>query len=33
MLTRLDHLVILVSDLDPAVADYEPLGFALTTGG
>ena len=33
MLTRLDHLVILVSDLDPAVVDYEPLGFAVTAGG
>jgi catechol 2,3-dioxygenase-like lactoylglutathione lyase family enzyme len=33
VLTRLDHLVILVSDLDLAVADYERLGFAVTVGG
>ena len=33
MLTRLDHLVILVSDLDLAAADYGRLGFAVTPGG
>ena len=33
MLTRLDHLVILVDDLDLAAADYERLGFAVTLGG
>jgi len=33
VLTRLDHLVILVSDLDLAAADYERLGFAVTLGG
>ena len=33
MLTRLDHLVILVRDLDGAVRDYERLGFAVTPGG
>ena len=33
MLTRLDHLVILVSDLELASADYERLGFAVTPGG
>jgi hypothetical protein len=33
VLTRLDHLVILISDLDLAVADYERLGFAVTAGG
>ena len=33
MLTRLDHLVILVRDLDHAAADYERLGFTLTPGG
>jgi len=33
MLTRLDHLVILVHDLERAVADYERLGFAVTSGG
>jgi catechol 2,3-dioxygenase-like lactoylglutathione lyase family enzyme len=33
VLTRLDHLVILVSDLDLAAADYERLGFAVTSGG
>jgi hypothetical protein len=33
VLTRLDHLVILVSDLDLAAADYVSLGFAVTPGG
>jgi len=33
VLTRLDHLVILVNDLDLAAADYERLGFAVTPGG
>lgn len=33
MLTRLDHLVILVRDLDLAAADYESLGFVVTPGG
>src|SRR5215212_7159020 len=33
MLSRLDHLVILVSDLELASADYERLGFAVTPGG
>ena len=33
MLTRLDHLVILVRDLDLAAADYERLGFVVTHGG
>ena len=33
MLTRLDHLVILVRDLDRAAGDYEDLGFAVTPGG
>ena len=33
MLTRLDHLVILVSDLGLAATDYERLGFAVTPGG
>jgi len=33
VLTRLDHLVILVSDLGLAAADYERLGFAVTPGG
>ena len=33
MLTRLDHLVILVRDLDRAVRDYARLGFAVTPGG
>jgi Glyoxalase-like domain len=33
MLTRLDHLVILVRNLDLAVADYERLGFTVTPGG
>jgi catechol 2,3-dioxygenase-like lactoylglutathione lyase family enzyme len=33
MPTRLDHLVILVRDLDLATADYERLGFVVTPGG
>jgi hypothetical protein len=33
VLTRLDHLVILVRDLEVAAADYERLGFAVTPGG
>lgn len=33
MLSRLDHLVILVRDLDVAAADYERLGFSVTQGG
>ncbi len=32
MLT-LDHFVILISDLNQAVADYEELGFTVTPGG
>ncbi|WP_166172858.1 VOC family protein [Rubrobacter tropicus] len=33
MLTRLDHLVILVQDLDRATEDYERLGFRVIPGG
>jgi catechol 2,3-dioxygenase-like lactoylglutathione lyase family enzyme len=33
VLTRLDHLVILVRDLDRAVRGYEALGFTVTPGG
>lgn len=33
MLTRLDHLVILVRNLDRAIRDYERLGFVVTPGG
>ena len=33
MLTRLDHVVILVGDLDRAVRGYEELGFTVTPGG
>ena len=33
MLTRLDHLVILVRDLELAASDYESLGFTVTPGG
>jgi hypothetical protein len=33
VLTRLDHLVILVRDLELASADYESLGFVVTPGG
>jgi catechol 2,3-dioxygenase-like lactoylglutathione lyase family enzyme len=31
--TRLDHLVILVRDLEEAVGDYGRLGFRVTPGG
>ena len=33
MATRLDHLVILVPDLEEAVVDYGCLGFGVTPGG
>ncbi len=33
MPSRLDHLVILVRDLDAAVEGYEHLGFRVTPGG
>jgi hypothetical protein len=33
VLTRLDHLVILVRDLELASANYEGLGFAVMPGG
>jgi catechol 2,3-dioxygenase-like lactoylglutathione lyase family enzyme len=33
VLTRLDHVVILVGDLDRAVRGYEELGFTVTPGG
>lgn len=33
MPTRLDHLVILVQDLEAAIADYGRLGFGVTPGG
>jgi catechol 2,3-dioxygenase-like lactoylglutathione lyase family enzyme len=33
VLTSLDHLVVLVRDLDRAIRDYEALGFAVTQGG
>jgi hypothetical protein len=33
VLTRLDHLVILVRDLELAASDYESLGFTVTPGG
>ncbi|CAA9436713.1 MAG: hypothetical protein AVDCRST_MAG80-966 [uncultured Rubrobacteraceae bacterium] len=33
MLTGLDHLVILVEELEEAVAGYEELGFRVTPGG
>jgi Glyoxalase-like domain len=33
MLTGLDHLVILVEELEDAVAGYEELGFRVTLGG
>jgi len=33
MLTGIDHLVVLVHDLDAAVNDYADLGFAVVRGG
>jgi len=33
MIAGLDHLVILVRDLEQATRDYERLGFAVTSGG
>jgi hypothetical protein len=33
VLTRLDHMVVLVRDLDRAIRDYETLGFTVTPGG
>ncbi len=33
MPTRLDHLVILVRDLEEAIVDYGRLGFRVTPGG
>ncbi len=33
MPTRLDHLVILVQDLEAAIRDYGRLGFRVTPGG
>lgn len=33
MILGIDHLVILVSDLEAAVADYAALGFTVTPGG
>jgi hypothetical protein len=33
MIRAIDHLVILVTDLDAAAADYTRLGFTVVTGG
>jgi hypothetical protein len=33
VLTRLDHLVILVREIDRAIRDYGRLGFTVTPGG
>lgn len=33
MIKGIDHVVILVKDLDQAVADYNQLGFTVTPGG
>jgi hypothetical protein len=33
VLTRLDHLVVLVRELERAIRNYETLGFAVTPGG
>jgi catechol 2,3-dioxygenase-like lactoylglutathione lyase family enzyme len=33
MLTGIDHIVIVVADLDAAMADYRALGFTVVAGG
>lgn len=33
MLTGIDHLVVVVSDLEAAIASYEQLGFTVVRGG
>src|SRR3954463_8340756 len=33
MITAIDHIVILVHDLDAAVGDYSDLGFTVVPGG
>lgn len=33
MLTGIDHVVIVVPDLDTAIADYQALGFSVARGG
>ena len=33
MLQGIDHLVIMVQDLDRAAKDYERLGFTVVAGG
>src|SRR5581483_682481 len=33
MITAIDHVVILVEDLDAAIADYAALGFTVAPGG
>jgi catechol 2,3-dioxygenase-like lactoylglutathione lyase family enzyme len=33
MIRAIDHIVILVADLDAAIADYTALGFTVTPGG
>ncbi len=33
MITAIDHVVILVKDLDAAIADYSTLGFIVAPGG
>jgi catechol 2,3-dioxygenase-like lactoylglutathione lyase family enzyme len=33
MIRAIDHIVILVDDLEEAVGDYEALGFTVTPGG
>ena len=33
MLAELDHLVILVEELEGAIVGYEELGFRVTPGG
>ncbi len=33
MISRIDHIVILVKDLEAAIGDYGALGFTVTPGG
>ena len=33
MLKGIDHLIIVVRDLDQAVKDYQELGFTVIPGG
>jgi hypothetical protein len=33
MLTQIDHIVVVVADLDPAIAGFQAAGFTVTPGG